>query len=355
MSASTATGAVAQARIFKAFETCERWFSHRSVITVAILASFLGLLKAGIGVFESPIWPLDSWPRPVEAYPPLTYGYRLIGWALRAESRAVYTIIALLTIAVVVVTLGWLWQRSLNQRQAMWVVLLTVGGPISWVMWGGIGRTDGLVILGGVMLAILGRRIAWALVGSLLAILGNPEQAVILSLALLIITFTPRFGQWRRGSLASLVLASAVWVALTWWSHSLGVPSRTDYFTQLWRQSIHWFFIQFPLELYAAFGLAIFIIAVAILDQQLRHAMVLVTGALLVPLSITALTLDQTRVLVTCSIAATTALLAVYGPPAFEWLSERTRTPLTVTVTAVVVLPAIEITADVVHVPWGYF
>lgn len=345
----------AEFRLARVASTIERWTSRRSVVGLTLALAFVSLVKSGVGVFESPLWPLSAWPRPVEAYPPLTYGFRVIAQALNTESRTVYTLIAFAVILVALVAMGLSWRHSLPPREARWVAILIAGGPAMWVVWGGIGRTDIYIILSGVFLGTLGRSIPWAILAALLGILGNPEQAVVLGVGLFILSLTSRFSPWRRGAIAYVGISGVAWLTLTLWSRSLGIPGRVEYFQELWRQSLQWFFIQLPLELYAGFGLTLVAICWAVVDQRARDAVLVIAGTLVLPLIVTALTLDQSRVLVACSIGSVSAILTIYAPRIVSQICARTRFPLALTLVTVILLPAVEITANVIRVPWGFF
>lgn len=333
-----------------------RWLEHqlgrRSVFAVGLITGVLAVLKSGIDITQVYIWPLAGWPDPAPVYPPLTYGFRLIAKVIGTESREHYNLISLISIAVVVVLLPFILKQGLARDHARWVVIVVMSGPMIWILSGGIGRTDPFIILGGTILAILGHRIAWVLVASVLSVLGNPEQAVIMTLCLLLVSASPRLRDRTRGAAIAVVVTTASWASLNLWSRSLNVPSRTDYFGDLWKQSLTNFFVQIPLELYAGFGFAGIVVAWAIVDQTRWRMVVVLLGAVVIPLAITALTLDQTRVLVCCSAAAVAALVHAYGPAVYERIARMTTSPLALTFVVTLALPAIELAATKVRTPW---
>lgn len=347
-------GRLAESRIQSSLRWVNGRLSRTNLLALGAALGLIGLIKTGIGVFDSPLWPLASWPRPVEAYPPLTYGYRVMAWIAHTESRTAYTLIALISMALFIPAMAWLLGRSLPGDVGRFAVLIVLGGPSVWILWGGFGRTDVLVLLGGVMLGSVGRRLPWAVVAAALTVLGNPEQAVVLSLSLFMLSLNGNFKAWRRGALLALSLSACALISLTIWSRNLGIPSRLDYFPLLVRQSLHWFFNSLPLELYAGFGISLILIVWAILDQRILSGLLVAVSTLGLPLLVTATTLDQSRVLVCTSIASLTAVAVNYAPRVFAVLSARVRQPLAATLCLVLVIPAVEITADVIRVPWSY-
>lgn len=349
---STAAG-----RVRFGLQRFEAFLTTRSVLVLGVLAGMIAIVKSGVvvGTGTIHIWSLDSWPYPAHVYPPLTYGFRAIAKLVGTESAVGYNLIALVVFLLVLFALPLIITRAIPGDAARWAVIVLMSGPAIWILAGGFGRTDTLVILGAVLLGTFGKRLPWAAVATVIAILGNPEQTVVFSLGLLIVSAAPAFRPWARGALLSLIVSTVAWVGLTAWSHSLGVESRADWLSQLWRQSLQWFFIQAPLELYAAFGLSAAVLAWAILDQRRWSMLAVISGGLLLPLALTASTLDQTRVLVACSMAVTAAAFSVYAPTVYALLGTRTRFPLAITAIVALTLPAIEITANVIRVPWAFY
>lgn len=322
------------------------------VLALGLLAGLVAFVKSGLDFTQVYIWPLDSWPDPAPVYPPLTYGFRLIAKLLGIESQTGYYVISLAVIGFVLLAIPMILARHQTAADGRWIVIVLMSGPMIWILAGGIGRTDPFIILAGVILGVLGRSLAWSLLAATLAILGNPEQAVVMSGCLLLVTAIPALRDRAKGALTALITALVAWLGLTLWSWSLGIPSRPDYFTTLWQQSLVTFFVQIPLELYAGFGIAAMVIVWALMDQHGIRLIAAVLGAVAIPVAITALTLDQSRVLVCCSSAAVVALVYSYGPSLRSRLASVLNFPLAVTFALALALPAIELAATKVRTPW---
>jgi hypothetical protein len=279
----------------------------------------------------------------------------LLGWLAQSESRNFYVLISLAFLVFGIPFMSWLICTAVGGDAGRFASLLLLGGPIVWVLWGGFGRTDVFVIVGGVLLATMGRLPQWAIPAAIIAILGNPEQAVMLSLSLLLLSITRTFKPWRMGALVSLTLSVTAFILLTLWSRSLGIPSRLDYFPPLVRQSVNWFFNSLPIELYAGFGIAIVLILWAILDQRMSQGFLVCVATVGLPVTMTALTLDQSRILVCTSIASVTAVTILYAPRVYKALRARVHYVLGACFLLVLALPAIEVTANIIRVPWTFF
>jgi hypothetical protein len=189
--------------------------------------------------------------------------------------------------------------------------------------------------------------------GGILMVLGNPEQAVVVCAGLLVMSWSSTFRPWRVGAAATLVVSGSAFLLLTQWSNNVGIPSRTDYFGPFLRQSLSHFFMQLPLTLYVGFGLSALAVFWTLLDQDRRGLIATVVGCLAIPVVASAVTLDQTRVLVCSSIACMTAILVRYAEPLTLTLASGLRFPLACTALATLLLPALEVTGNVVRVPWG--
>ena len=348
-------GFTAQRRLQRAAERSEHWLGQRGVVVLGVLAALIAFAKSGISGLNAPVFPLASWPEPVNMYPFNSYGFRILGRVLNIESTAGYALMGAVLIIATVLLAGLLFARTSRPDVARLLVMIVLSGPVVWVLTGRIVHTDAFVILGGIVLGTVGTRLPWAAVGALLTILGGPEQAVVLSLGLYLLSVAPAFRHYRRGAAVALGMSAFGWVALSAWSRAMGVPDRAELFLLLWKRSVSIFFVQIPLQLYAGFALSLLVILWSLADQRRRDALIVIVAALGIPLAMTALTTDQSRVLVCVSIATTTAILVRYGPSFYDVLRRTIRYPLAVTAGVAILLPALELTGNFVRVPWEHW
>jgi len=192
----------------------EESLARRRVVTIGLLTGVVSVVKAGFANFNAPIYELDSWPTPLDVYPPLTYGYRLLAWISRVETEQAYLVIAWFAVAVVIWSLSFIVSRRLAPEGGRFVALILLGGPIIWVLSGGVSRTDPLLVLGGLIVGALGASLPWALVGAVIATLGNPEQAVALLLGLLLVSIAEPFRSLRREAALALVASASMLLLL---------------------------------------------------------------------------------------------------------------------------------------------
>lgn len=344
-----------EARLAKVSSRLEAWCGRRHVVTLSFVTALVAILKGGLAGFDPPVWSLESWPYPVDLYPYLRYGTRGFGWLVGADSTAQYAWMSIGLIVATIAIVGLVIDKTQDRIDARWIVIVFFSGPIMWIVAGRIVHSDVLLILGGAILGFLGSRYRWAVAGALLAILSNPEQAVALSLCLLILATSAPFRHLLKPAALAVGLSSVAWASLTMWSMSRGAITRSGLLVELLPLSLERFFVQLPLQLYAGFGVALLVIVWAMLSQERRGLVAVTLGALVLPLILTATTLDQSRVLVCASIATTSAILATYGPQVRAALAQRTQFPLATTLILVLTLPAIELTSNIIRIPWAVY
>jgi len=221
-----------------------------------------------------------------------------------------------------------------------------------------MGRPDGFTLTGALLLGLLGRSTFWGVVGAALMIAGNPEQAVIGAALLLGLTFLPHLASWRRSAAIALSLAITSYIALATYARSVGVGSRVQYLPELIGNSVYGFSANLSLGLYA--GYAVLWLALAVFAWQIRTAQVLWVFLLMViiPVIITAATLDQTRVFVGITTSGIAAILVGTAPSIEKCLQRISRRfVVLIALATALFLPAFEVSSDhVVRPPlaWLY-
>jgi len=211
-----------------------------------------------------------------------------------------------------------------------------------------------LTIAGGVLLGVLGRKWSFAVTGVLLAILGNADQALVLTFALFVATWAAPMKAWRIHAALCLALAASASILLTLWAASAGVNSRAGLLDDFWKQSLVQFFSALPVQIYAGLGISTIFLFLTILGNRWQSMIPIILG-LVVPLIFSAITLDQTRVFIVCSSAVVSAVIVNWSGQMevqFQRIHPHWLAAIFLTVLA---LPAIEITGNIIRVPWAVF
>jgi hypothetical protein len=179
-----------------------------------------------------------------------------------------------------------------------------------------LGHYDLWIIAGSATLVLAKR--AWvALLGALVAVLGNPEQALPSALAILLVALAWRNRSLALRSLVYLGLASCAVVLVAAWASAAGGPSRSGGYLSLLPLSVESFLGVWPLAIYAWLGpLWLAVLALILMLPPWRSRALALGGVVVVPALMSITTLDGTRVFVAVGTGALVALvaLALQGP-----------------------------------------
>jgi hypothetical protein len=340
----------------RVFSTCETTLERIPVFAIGLLAAFVAILKSGLALQLPYVWSSDSWPEPTSANEPLSYGFRAIGYLLDLKTESAFHVVSLIAVVCAVLLIAWAISSEVSGNAARWAAVLFLSGPWVWVLIGEVGRVDAITLAGAALLGVKGRSLPWAIAGTALMLLGNPEQAVVATCALLLISFVPALRAWRRGSLAAVLLAFVTWAALWTWARSLGVSGRGDLLIPNLKDSLELFFQNLPLVLYSGFGMLAIVVVWAIADNSGRARALVIFSALVIPITVTMITLDQSRVLVAIATAPLAVLTIRYAPDIYEAARRIVHFPITLLVAATLFLPAIEVVypGDIRN-PWEFY
>lgn len=348
-----------EGRVFQrlqALGTAERHLARLPLPVIALGLLGITFLKVGITFRPFAADPLESFPTPRDTWAQLSYGMRTIHWITGSEASLVPIVAAtgllLLAIAIVITA-----SRHVGSRlEGLLVLVVILMGPAITVFLNNFGRPDAFTITGGLMVGLLGRRPVWAVIGAVLMVLGNPEQAVVGTVLLLLLTLIPQLRSWRRGALISSAIALVSFASLVLYARSTGVGSRLQYLPELLGNSIYGFTANLSLGIYAGYAILWIVLGAFVLRLPAIQTLLVAVAAIVIPLAITAVTLDQTRVFVGVTTASIGAITASTAPHITRWLaSQRFSLPAITMVAIGVFLPAFEVSADhVVRPPFAW-
>lgn len=321
----------------------DRWLSGVPYWLVALLAWCLVAIKAFPLLVEPPVSALMTFPAPEARLTGTSYGLRIAAWVLRTESPTVYVAVAVTLTLVTMVVISVAVHRGVPSATARLAVLVLATGSIGTVLIGNIGRNDVFVILGASLLGLLGARWIWALTGTALMSLGNPEQAALAVLVYLMCCAAPVLRHRVRPAYAALALAVVVVIGISGWAAVEGASSRMGYLGEYLGNSLYHFGRDWPLSLYAVYGVLWLVIGFAVARVSGWPRISMALALILLPLLATATTLDQTRVFVGVSAAATFAVVHDFGSGLADALRKAGIPVLGAVFVACLLLPSIEI------------
>jgi len=333
----------------------DRRLTRLSLLTVALLVVVVSVLKRGIDLGApgfGEVFSLQSWPEPVNQYPYSSYGVRIIAWVLQVEDVTSYLLIGVVLSTGFAALVTWRVSKHFSGRSARFALLILLGGPAVWVLSGRFVHTDAFALAGAVLFVLSGRRMRWALVAAVLALLGAPEQAIVIFLGAYLLSLTTAFRDYRRNAAAGLALVAVGQVVLWIWASQVGVESRVSLLPDLVRRSIEIGLSNFPLTLYSGYGVGILVLSWTTLSANRREIPLVLAASLLIPLGVTLVTGDQTRVLVIASLATISMSLAVYGKLILASLDLHSRWGLGAAAVLIALLPAVEVQGWNVTSPW---
>lgn len=285
-----------------------------------------------------------SFPSPMQSQESTSYGLRTIAWAFGVTTEQSYLKLSFALTLIVMLAFGFYAWSKLPRNAAAVVVAIVLIGPIGTNLVNNIGMYDVFMYAGALFLGIAGRSWLTGIVGGLLMSAGNPEQALLASIAFALVGIgLTQKNIWKAG-IAAFITALISWAFLFAYVRSSGTESRIFMLTRLFRQSLSYFLQGIPIQIYAGYGLAFAFVLVAVTALSRNRAILLLIGILVLPVMATASTLDQTRVLVQVSTASVVALLVWIAPRALialERIGWKSASALIVCIA--VVLPAVSI------------
>lgn len=348
-----------EGRVFQRLQTLEAAERHLARLPLPVIA--LGLLvvtflKVGITFRPFAADPLESFPTPRDTWAQLSYGMRTIHWIIGSEVSLVPIVAAtgLLLLAITIVITA---SRHAGSRlEGLLVLVVILMGPAITVFLSNFGRPDAFTITGGLIVGLLGRRPIWAAIGAILMVLGNPEQAVVGTVLLLVLTLIPPLRPWRGGALISSAITLVGFSLLLLYARTTGVGSRLQYLPELLGNSIYGFVANLSLGIYAGYAILWIVLGAFALRLTIPQASLVAVAAIVIPLTITAVTLDQTRVFVGVTTASIGTITASTAPHITRWMkSQRFSLPIITLLAVGVFLPAFEVSADhVVRPPFAW-
>lgn len=179
-----------------------------------------------------------------------------------------------------------------------------------------LGHYDLWIIAGSATL-VLAKRNWVALLGALLAVLGNPEQALPSAFATLLVALAWRSRPLALRSLIYLGLAACTVGVVAVWASAAGGPSRSGGYLSLVPLSVDAFLGVWPLAVYSWLGPLWLVVLALVLVIPLWSSRALALGGVVVlPGLMSITTLDGTRVFAAVGTGALVALvsLALAGP-----------------------------------------
>ena len=185
--------------------------------------------------------------------------------------------------------------RNFPSNRSHMLLVLAAATSTSAVLLS-IGKYDVFTFLGGALL-VLARSNWVAIIGAVLLASGNPEQAILATCALLLLSFTGDFRSMRARSTIAFAVSVTVWIAVQVWFASAGLDQgRLSLVRTFLGDSIS-NVIADPLGvIWSWLGVGWVIVAVAIIVMLPKQRYVALASVIAIPAIASIITADGARV-----------------------------------------------------------
>ena len=274
------------------------WLRRTAFIQILLLAVVL-LIKNGFDIelrnIQDAYLPGSlTFPDPV-GYFSASFGQVIFVNALGLSTTALWVGAHILLTVFVLVVAAWFVIRNGSVNRSYLLVVLASATSVSAVMLS-IGKYDIFTFAGGVIL-VLARSNWLAGVGALVLASGNPEQAILASLSLLVLSQASSFRQFRARSIIALSVSILSWIVVQIWFISAGLDlGRVSLIPDFLGESLSNILTAPLQEIWAWLGVGWFIVIPAIILIKGRERLILIAGVIVIPALATIITADGARV-----------------------------------------------------------
>lgn len=326
---------------------------HWLVLSTLLFA--VALLKGGFFVEVFAQEPDPAFPLPQPGITALSYGLPALVWAFGIQGNVALIGLMSLVLSVLAYFLSmFLVQRSFTGNVRTIAIISIALGPTICVLLGNIGRHDVFIILGAVVVGLRGERIAWALLGTLIMVLGNPEQSLVALLLALALAFTRDFKRYRTSLVLSSGVALVAFVTLSLWARSLGVTSRADWIGYHLGVGLLNFWANVGIAVYASYGLLWLLVIFQLSRLQGSERIVGLAALIILPLLVSMVTADTTRVFVGISTVMLMMAMRISLPALVSRIGRITTFPASIVLLSGLLLPSIEVFNGASRIPFRW-
>jgi hypothetical protein len=289
-----------------------KWISFTYASQCTVLLAVL-LLKNTIGVETTNIRDAylpasKSLPRP-EGYFSASLGNLAIAKILGVRSVNSWIALHVLLLIAVLLFVAFIARQSYLAPAGI-LILFIATIPVTGTLFSTIGKYDVITFLGAVIVGLTRQRTSM-LAGTLIMLLGNPEQAVVALVCLLIVSGIEEFRLPRSLIRSCLIFSIFFYLGIQIWMISSGVMSNRITLLPLWLGKSLSSFINAPFNnIWSWYGPVWLVILATILKVFGNERRRLLVSVLIIPGVATIVTADGLRVF---GIIALPSLLTCCG------------------------------------------
>ena len=266
-----------------------------------------------------------------------SFGQVIIAHGLGLTTTTQWIVVHVVLIAVALGVAFYLISRADPERRSFMILVLASATATS-SLFVSIGKYDVVTFLGAVGLA-LARTLPGALVGALVMASGNPEQAIVATAALCVLSVSSEFRDLRSRAVGGLLLAGLLWVLVQIWFQATNMSGgRLQLLPEYLAESISRV-ISYPGSAFWSWLNAgwVFLVLFALMAGR-RQWIWIVISLLVVPATATVITADGGRVFGSIVLPAYLVTGLWFGRRVFRDMQNQ-RALTGATVSLVVLLP----------------
>ncbi len=276
------------------------WLLARSPIWILGFGFFIVLMKTGIRTsllgIEKNYLPIIQLFPDYHSYVSASIGPISFGHLLGVNTAIEWLLVCAAVLGACLTTVYFLLRktdRAIAAAAALFFV--SISALSTQFIW--LGSYDCFVLFGLSLWALAKGRALW-IIGALVAASSNPEQMLVGSLALILVTLAPPLNGFRTKAYALLGSSLAMMFFVTlWMSRSEIQESRLTLLTENLKTSILQFVRDLPYNVWGWYGVVwLLVLVTLVLSRSWRIRILLLIGMVVVPALATIVTLDGVRV-----------------------------------------------------------
>lgn len=274
------------------------WLSRSYFLQVSIIALVL-VIKVGFdielrNIQEAYLPGSLKFPAPA-GYVSASFGQVVFAWIFGLENTTTWVATHFLLTALAMTLIVVLVSRN-NQVPRAYLILVVVAATSTSTVLLSLGKYDVFTFMGAALL-ILARTNWIAALGAMIMASGNPEQAILGSLALILLTFIEPFRRYRSRAVFSLAFSVSAWIVVQIWFLSSGIDlGRLALVPVFLGESLSNFAVSPLGEIWSWLGAGWFIAIPALILIETKSRWLLLISLILIPGIATLVTADGARV-----------------------------------------------------------
>lgn len=283
----------------KIFEIIGSRYLNFSFLATVFILLLINLIKSDMNILNENIKAAylpaaNQLPRPL-GYFSESLGNLILARIFRISDEQGWVILHFVIIFLVISIVSFIIysKKTLNRRLMVLIIFSTPAFPS---MLQTIGSYDVFTFFGCALFVLLESKIG-TFVATLIMVLGNPEQSILVFICVFILSLIPSFQDWRKKSIIGICTSIPLWMLIQIWMLIELVPAtRLILIPNFIDLAIMKFWSDPLLNLWSYFGvywIAIFIINSYFNGKERKHFLI---SLVIIPLIATLITADGQRV-----------------------------------------------------------